>query len=209
MSRDAILSMFDDTQARRILRPLDIAFARFIAECDPHAEPRLLLMAALASRQLGDGHPCLDLQALDALAEEQAWSPAWRELLAGSAPPSSPLLANGDGTPDDAPLVLDRHRVYLRRYWHYERQVALGIQTRLTHNALPESVLHSELQRLFPDRANDVINWPRVACALAARGNFSVITGGPGTGKTTTVVRLLGLLQETVIEPNCTRCGSG
>jgi exodeoxyribonuclease V alpha subunit len=38
-------------------------------------------------------------------------------------------------------------------------------------------------------------NWPKIACALAARGGFTVITGGPGTGKTTTVVRLLGLLQ--------------
>lgn len=195
MSREATLTMLDDAQSRRILRPLDLAFARFIAECDPLAEPRLLLMAALASRQLGDGHSCLDLHALDVLAEEQAWPSAWRELLADPTLSSSPLLASGDGVPDNAPLVMDRHRVYLRRYWRYECQVAEGIKARLTHSALPEEALRKELQRLFPNQTNDASHWPRVACALAARSNFSIVTGGPGTGKTTTVVRLLGLLQ--------------
>ena len=51
MSRDALLSMLAEAVARRMLRALDLAFARFIAECDPHAEASLLLLAALASRQ--------------------------------------------------------------------------------------------------------------------------------------------------------------
>jgi exodeoxyribonuclease V alpha subunit len=195
MSREAMLSALDDAHSRRVLRPLDLAFARFIAERDPHAEPQLLLMAALASRQLGDGHPCLDLDAVDTLASEQAWPSAWREVLAGSPPSSSPLLADHHGVPENAPLVLDGRRVYLRRYWRYECQVAEGIQARLTHRTMPDAALRKELQRLFPEHANDTVNWPRIACALAARGNFSIVTGGPGTGKTTTVVRLLGLLQ--------------
>jgi exodeoxyribonuclease V alpha subunit len=43
-------------------------------------------------------------------------------------------------------------------------------------------------------------DWQKVACALAARGRFTLITGGPGTGKTTTVVRLLGLLQSQAVQ---------
>jgi exodeoxyribonuclease V alpha subunit len=195
MSRDALLAMLADAVARRVLRPLDMAFARFIGECDPHADQTLLLMAALASRQLGDGHPCLDLRALDALALEQEWPPAWLELLSSTPVPSSPLMAGSDGMPVEAPLVLDGHRLYLRRYWNYECRVAAGIAARLGHSMLPAEALHGELQRLFPTAADGAIAWPRVACALAARGAFSVITGGPGTGKTTTVVRLLGLLQ--------------
>jgi len=195
MSREALLAMLAEPEARRVLRPLDVAFARFIAECDPAAEPSLLLLAALASRQLGDGHPCLDLHALDALAVEQAWPASWLTLLAEAPAPASRLLARADGQPADAPLVLDRHRLYLRRYWNYECRVAEGIAARLAEPALPAAALHDELQRLFPAASPEAIQWPRVACALAARSAFSVITGGPGTGKTTTVVRLLGLLQ--------------
>ena len=49
----------------------------------------------------------------------------------------------------------------------------------------------------------EVIDWQKLACALATRGAFSIITGGPGTGKTTTVVRLLALLQAPAVEAAC------
>ena len=195
MSRDALLAMLAEAVTRRVLRPLDLAFAKFIGECDPHADATLLLMAALASRQLGDGHPCLDLQALDTLALEQEWPAAWLELLSSTPLPMSPLMAGSEGLPVEAPLVLDGHRLYLRRYWNYECRVAAGISSRLGDSMLPAETLHGELQRLFPNTEDSHVAWPRVACALAARGAFGVITGGPGTGKTTTVVRLLGLLQ--------------
>jgi len=195
MSRDAMLAMIDDAVSRRVLRALDLAFARFVAECDPNAEASLLLMAALTSRQLGDGHPCLDLQALDALATAQEWPVSWVAMLATEPTPVSPLVANAQGLPPEAPLVLDRHRLYLRRYWQYECRVAQGITAKLRDVASPGKAVYEQLQRLFPTQQNDAIHWPRVACALSARGLFSIVTGGPGTGKTTTVVRLLGLLQ--------------
>src|ERR1700757_1968302 len=97
MSRDAMLAMLAEAVTRRVLRPLDLAFARFIAECDPAAEPSLLLMAALASRQLSDGHPCLDLHALDVLAAEQEWPGSWLELLSTASTPTSRLLAHAEG----------------------------------------------------------------------------------------------------------------
>src|SRR5262249_36840070 len=140
-------------------------------------------------------HPCLDLRALDVLAKEQQWPSAWLELLASTPVPTSRVLMRAGGSSSDAPLVLDRQRLYLRRYWNYECRVAEAIAARLNRPWSPAEMLHAELQRLFPDAADNDVHWPRVACALAASGDFSVITGGPGTGKTTTVVRLLGLLQ--------------
>jgi exodeoxyribonuclease V alpha subunit len=204
MSREAMLAMLADAVSRHVLRSLDFAFARFVADCDPAADARLLLLAALASRQLGDGHPCLDLTALDTLAQTQQWPAAWLQLLATQAWPASPLLADAHGMPATAPLVLDGHRLYLRRYWNYECRVAAGIAARLGENMLPASALRAELQRLFPATQGAAVDWPRVACALAARSAFSVITGGPGTGKTTTVVRLLGLLQTLQLRQHAT-----
>jgi exodeoxyribonuclease V alpha subunit len=203
MSHETMLAMLADAVARRVLRPLDLAFAQFIAECDPAADASLPWLAALASRQLGDGHPCLDLHALPLLAQEQAWPEAWLEQLSNVPTPVSRLVANAQGEPEHAPLVLDRHRLYLRRYWNYECRIAQGITARLDEAMLPAAALHDELQRLFP-ATTDAVHWPRVACALAARGAFSMITGGPGTGKTTTVVRLLGLLQTLQLRQHAT-----
>ena len=192
MPRDARLAMLDAAEAQERLRPLDTAFARFLAEQDPGADAGWLLLAALLSRRVADGHLCLDLALWEPLADDQSWPAPWRDaigrVLRDGHPPA--WIAMGEGA---APLVLDGSRLYLRRYWNHERQVAQAIRERL---ALPPSApahLREELARLFPGEASP--DWPRIACALAARGAFTVITGGPGTGKTTTVVRLLGLWQ--------------
>jgi exodeoxyribonuclease V alpha subunit len=94
----------------------------------------------------------------------------------------------------DTPLVLAAGRLYLRRYWRCERQVAAAIGSRLRRSPPPPDNLAELLETLFAGSA-DIPEWPRIACALAARGSFTVVTGGPGTGKTTTVVKLVALLQ--------------
>jgi exodeoxyribonuclease V alpha subunit len=196
MRHDALLQRALEQQR---LRPLDVAFAHFLAERDAQLAPALSWLAALLSRQLADGHLCLDLALLPALAQEQDWPEEWRALADSLHEgdnlhlPASPLLATHDGMPADAPLVLDGTRLYLRRYWNHERSVAQGILDRVARAEAPAAHFAAELARLFPAAASP--DWQRIACALAARGAFGVITGGPGTGKTTTVVRLLGLLQ--------------
>lgn len=183
------------------LRPLDVAFARFLRTQAPDASPTLPLLGALASRQQADGHLCLDLSAWESLADDGGWPSAWRTMLADAAeaPPSllsSPLMAAaGDASREASPLVLDGSRLYLRRYWNHEQRVALAIAQRLARTSATSPLLPAQLSRLFPASSDQDLDWQRVACALAARGAFTVVTGGPGTGKTTTVVRLLGLLQ--------------
>ena len=108
-----------------------------------------------------------------------------------------PLVLSGvDG---DAPLL------YLRRYWHYESTVARHIAQRTgaqwAHQPADPARLRAWLDRLFgPASAaaegagGQAINWQKMACALALQGGLSIITGGPGTGKTYTAARLLALL---------------
>ena len=67
-----LLALFAAEEQQR-LRPLDVAFARFLAEQDAAADGAWLLLAALLSRRVADGHLCLDLALWEALAEEQAW----------------------------------------------------------------------------------------------------------------------------------------
>lgn len=166
------------------LRPVDRAFARFLASLDDAGDGRVLMAAALASRELGEGHICVDIEALGLaeplLSDAQAWLP------------DSVLIGSAEGDPN-TPLVLEAGLLYLRRFWRDEARVADAILSRLAATGAPAD-LTQELDRLFPAEAG-AINWQKVACAVAARGSFAVITGGPGTGKTTTVVRLLGLLQ--------------
>ncbi|MCI4184324.1 exodeoxyribonuclease V subunit alpha, partial [Dickeya dianthicola] len=106
------------------------------------------------------------------------------------------LVSSGEGS---TPLVLVGARLYLRRYWRYEQDVRHAITQQLKQNhvlraAIAPAALRQRLDALFPGDAAGAANWQKLACALAAGSAFSIITGGPGTGKTTTVVKLLALL---------------
>ena len=207
--------------ARGWLRPLDAAFAGFLQREVPDANPWLILAAALASHQLGRGHVCLDLAATlddpgfalslppeDASGDDICAHDLPNEVLDATdlsgwlAALRDPRLV-GDG-PGNAPLVLRGTRLYLRRYWEYERLVREGIDARLARTPevcakLSLDALRTTLDALFPaasaTAAGAGADWQKLACTLAARSAFSIITGGPGTGKTTTVVKLLALLQ--------------
>ncbi|MCM2331624.1 MAG: exodeoxyribonuclease V subunit alpha, partial [Pseudomonas sagittaria] len=215
-----LLALLDAWVERGWLRALDRALAGFLLELDEASPPLTLLAAALASHQLGHGHVCLDLAATlanpdFALSLPPEGEDAARatllpsEVLAGlelaawlAALQASRLVAGEDGQ-GEAPLVLCGGRLYLRRYWSYERAVAAAIAARLSDPSAVPAQLAERLAKLFPealtvDGARQT-DWQKVACALAARGSFSLITGGPGTGKTTTVVRLLALLQEPAL----------
>ena len=133
----------------------------------------------------------------------------------------SPLVRVDDWPSNDAqadanqPLVLRGEKLYLRRYWRYERQVAARVLQRVTAPiAVEEKKACAWLDRLFPppaastqpgpgshstesvqpSRLTQDVDWQKVACAMALRSGLSVITGGPGTGKTYTAARLLALL---------------
>lgn len=106
-----------------------------------------------------------------------------------------PYESRASATPFVLAGATDRPLLYLRRYWDYETRIRQGILERLKRPlALPEDQLRALLDLVFLAQ-NRADPWPKIACALAARSPFAIITGGPGTGKTTTVVRLLAVLQ--------------
>jgi exodeoxyribonuclease V alpha subunit len=229
------------------LRALDLALARFLvheaAQAGEPAMPELLMAIALTSHQLGRGHVCLDLKAMDssspdallslppenAETPESAFLPSdllrsvtatrWDNALthhllvndsAAAIPGRNSPPTDRDSAPPDqeaavdgeAPLVRDGLRLYLRRYWRYEQTIARQLRQRLKGDALPDldspavkALEHALLGLFGPAADTGETDWQRVACANAARSDFSIITGGPGTGKTTTVVRLLAALQ--------------
>ncbi len=200
------------------LRPLDLALVRFLAEQAASTQPLVLLAAALTSHQLGHGHVCLDLaqtlaepdfalslppEGEDSLSTEVLPSSMLAGLALGQwiqALQASALVAHGQHGPSDRPLVLSGERLYLRRYWTYERAVESALRSRLASPSQVPDDLPMRLARLFPTPAAEGIDWQKLACALASRAALSIITGGPGTGKTTTVVRLLALLQGPRVE---------
>lgn len=215
-----LLQLLDRWVERGWLRALDRAFVSFLEERAPGSDPLLLLAAALASHQLGHGHVCLDLQqtlaepdfALSLPPEGDALAGplllpsqllanldlnTWRERIA-----ASPLVATGNTPGHNArPLVISGERLYLRRYWSYERQIDETLRQRLSQDEATPADLPARLAQLFDEGAlAGQVDWQKLACALATRAGFSIITGGPGTGKTTTVVRLLALLQAPAVE---------
>ena len=191
------------------LRRLAGAFARFIATLGASSSP-LMLACVLLSELEGRGHSCL---MLDELAADPAmlmgWSEEqWRQLAATA--PALPRNARGwvaqlaacdqvwqVGDLDfDQPLVLDGERLYLRRYWRDETLVAHTVRARARElRAVDPDQVRGWLDRLFAsERRHDTPDWQKLACAVALRGSVAIITGGPGTGKTYTVARLLALL---------------
>lgn len=198
------------------LRRLSGAFARFIASVGGEGEaPQLMIACVLLSELEGRGHSCLMLDELNAdPAALLGWSgDEWRDLRAtvGDWPATTAawralLLCCGPvwaahSADHQQPLVLDGERLYLRRYWQDETHVAKAVRGRALGGVLASDAesqtadIRRWLDLLFPHAVRGGgVDWQKVACAIAMRGKLGIITGGPGTGKTYTVARLLALL---------------
>lgn len=155
---------------------LDYAFARFFGQrCLLQGDERVDFEAILLrlSRNQAEGHSCIKVN-----EREQV-------LLLRSG-----CVANAK----QLPLVLERGRLYTRRYWRYEQRLAeqlLGLCARRFEYPL----LDAAIERYFVTLIDET-DWQKEAASNTLTQAFNIITGGPGTGKTTTVVKILALLQE-------------
>ncbi len=186
--------------AAREIGDLDLHFAGFMQSKAKSPSAELALAAALVCRATAEGHICLNIRQLagqplssqDELAQLQA--PAldvWRELL---------LKSGVVGSPGDyQPLILDRaDRLYLHRYWDYEQRLAKNLLLRAHQHidVVDRNCLQAGLQSLFQNSEANHVDWQKVAARTALLRGLSVISGGPGTGKTTTVTKILVLLRQ-------------
>jgi exodeoxyribonuclease V alpha subunit len=190
-----------------LLTELDIHFADFISGLSETTSWTVSLAAALVSNATRQGHICLDLTMIEG-----------RQLLnvdSGNTPVFCPKLdawireirkSRVVGRPGErAPLIVDdRSRLYLYRYWDYQQRLADLIERRVqTNRGVNMTVLKAGLDRLFPeespkqqqDRVEDD-DWQKIAASVALIRQFCIISGGPGTGKTTTVAKILALMLE-------------
>ncbi|MER3385099.1 exodeoxyribonuclease V subunit alpha [Pectobacterium aroidearum] len=195
-----MIALLETALARRLLRPLDIQFARMLAD---ETQPDLLLAAACLSAHSGAGHVCLPLENLQVQTLFDGRDPELAQQLLTAAGLNTVsawqqrLLASdavSDGT-TSTPLVLQGEKLYLQRSWQSEGRVAQFIASERDTMSIDEPAIRSVLDRLFPDTGEEV-DWQKVAAAVALTRRIAIISGGPGTGKTTTVARLLAALIE-------------
>lgn len=165
-----------------ILEPADVQVAQRLSTLSGTTDASVTLALALAVRALRGGSVCVDLRSVAEQTQlpELPW-PAVDEWLAAVA--ASPLL----GTPPVLRLFGDL--LYLDRYWLEEQQVCDDV---LTLVATKPGGSIPDVTRLFPPGFEE----QRAAAKVALSQGLTVLTGGPGTGKTTTVARLLALLAE-------------
>lgn len=193
----ADVSVLEPFVAAGVFGPTEVHLAATIARLHPGLDERVLIAVAVAARAPRLGHVGIELDAvaqrmLDRHQEDLAhlewpesvpWAAALQQSAVVARPESylhRPLR----------PLVWDGERIYLQRYFSDEMAVAADVTRR---SARPSShpVPVAPLDALFPAPADGSVDLQRRACEVALSSGVSVIAGGPGTGKTRTIARLL------------------
>ena len=187
----------DDLWRRGHIADIDRHFGAMAADLDGRGGPEVPVAAALASARSREGHACLSLPDVAG----RAWPEPGDDPLPGldawlAALAASPVVG-GAWTHERRPLVLDDHgRIYLERFWAAERETAAGILALATRVVPEPAGLDGVLHRLLPESAFPDPR-PRAAARAAAHHRLCVVSGGPGTGKTTTVAAVVALFVAT------------
>jgi exodeoxyribonuclease V alpha subunit len=172
-------------------------FARYIERVDTSKDELVALTAGLLTEAVSQGHVCLNLSQMNSLFHSV------RHLLPDEFSQWQSRLkqSNVVGTGGEyRPLIMDDNGLlYLYRYWHDEQNVASAIKQRSADIALTNQ---QQLKQMLADWPTtiDGIDWQKVAVLMALSHQFCVISGGPGTGKTTIVLRLLQCLYQQRVD---------
>jgi exodeoxyribonuclease V alpha subunit len=190
-----------------VLGAADVHVATRLGRLGPETDESVLLAVALTVRALRHGSVCLDLATVAQVTAVEGVDRAvvaalpWPEPTAWTAALGrSPLVAVGADGAADRPLRSVGGLLYLDRYWRQERSIADMLDraaARPQPTVDPDRVADA-VARLFPAEDSDR---QRLAAVVAAHRWVSVLAGGPGTGKTTTVAKLLAVLADQAGDP--------
>jgi exodeoxyribonuclease V alpha subunit len=187
-----------------VLAASDVHVARRLTALSGVSDELVGLAAAFAARAPRLGHVCVDLATIESTANSESDTDAdldalpWPEPATWLAAVSASRLAG-----EDRPLYLAGTSLYLNRLWLDEVQVASDLQALASAPAhgVDAVLLRRGLAQMFAENPADADpeHLQPLAAATAVLRNVSVIAGGPGTGKTTTVARVLALLDEQAV----------
>ena len=187
------MSLLRALQQAGVLRTLDEALVQSLRRLDPTTPDEVLAAAALASLAVANGHAGFNPTSAQPLVDlDLSWPDPdqWMQALMASSLVATPRTPEEEAAP--APLAFEHGLLYLRRYREYERRLALQLQ-RIAAQPVDGDIaaIAPLFAILFPDaHAGD---HQARAAALALRRALLLVTGGPGTGKTTTIARVLAL----------------
>jgi len=207
-----IMNLLEIPEITEQLRAIDIQFTKQILAYEQQTmlneqqTAHIELAALLVNMALGKGQTCLPLGHIAWLSAYPNLAKHWQQhslesVIQSLQQAATVFTVSADNSANtnianyaNQPLVLKGENLYLARYYFYEHKVLEQIQARLNYeNQINDSELKQVLDLLFVPLENQ-IDWQKVAAASACLQNFAVITGGPGTGKTTTVTKLLSAL---------------
>ncbi|MDR9418930.1 exodeoxyribonuclease V subunit alpha [Gracilimonas sp.] len=170
-------------------------FVRFLIQIDENISDEVLTAATCCMFMQQDGHICLDLNKPDSnifLFEEKETGvrldaktfSAWNSALLGSD-----IVGKAGET---KPLILEENRLYIHRYWTYEEELTEWINKRSSQtNELSKEEIDVLSKFINPSQDLFEVNWQQIAICLSFIKDFLVISGGPGTGKTYTVLNII------------------
>ncbi len=181
------LQRIETTLRKNEIESGHMTLARFLQQQFPQAGELDLWLSVLVNMEISRGNVCLPMSDLVEKSVQAGWPdlPDQQSLLQQLQ--ASPLLTSHD---TQAPLVLDHDKLYLNRFYHQENNIATSLLARSLQPAA--EIPRDMIERFFPQRSQ--IDEQQLAAVISSRHALAIISGGPGTGKTWTVSRILAIL---------------
>ena len=192
-----VLTKLESLHQQKEISLLELEFAWFLHSMDSLAEETVILTGAACVHFQQKGHICTSL---NDILEHNIYGSLVLGLDAeqfSDVLSKSGLIGNGETL---TPMVMENELVYLHKFWKYEKELAdwMLVKAKKTHSPSVQSL--QKLEEVFPEGTDAELNWQKVAAQIALLKDLVIISGGPGTGKTFTVQKIIQVLEASGID---------